>query len=99
MNHPKQLKLIFRASQHNFSAKAFHLHCDKYQDTLLLVRTNYGRTLGGYSHYKWMNDEKMIKEGMDRNTVIDEKRRTFLLQVDEQHKLIPQSDDALISCA
>ena len=63
------------------------------------MRTNYGRTLGGYSHYKWMNDDKMIKEGMDRNTVIDERRRTFLLQMDEQHKLVPETDDNLIFCS
>ena len=63
----------------------------------MLVRTNYGRTLGGYSHYKWKNDENMIKEGIYKNRVFDEKRKTFLLQVDEQHKFVPKSNTNLIS--
>jgi hypothetical protein len=47
------LERVFRASEHGFSAVAFHKHCDDIEDTLTLVRTEHGRTIGGYSHYKW----------------------------------------------
>ena len=47
------LELLFRASEHSFSAKAFHDHCDGIKDTLTLVRTDIGRTIAGYSEYRW----------------------------------------------
>ena len=61
---PSEMKLLFRASQHSFSAKAFHQRCDKTEDTLVLVRTEFGKTLGGYSGYSWKEkeDEKGLKK-------------------------------------
>jgi lipopolysaccharide biosynthesis regulator YciM len=47
-----RLEVMFRASEHGFSAAAFHAKCDDIEDTLTLVRTEFGRTLAGYSHYK-----------------------------------------------
>ena len=50
---PSALKLLFRASEHSFSAEAFHEHCDKAEDTFVLVRTEFGKTIAGYSGYTW----------------------------------------------
>ena len=53
MIKPNEVKLLFRASEHNFSAKAFHQKCDNIEDTLVLIRTQFGKTIGGYTHYPW----------------------------------------------
>lgn len=51
---PKQSwKLIFRASEHNFSAEAFHKHCDGVKPTFVLILSNKGYLSGGYSHQEW----------------------------------------------
>lgn len=39
LNQPRQLKLLYRASENAFSAGAFHEKCDNNEDTLTLVRT------------------------------------------------------------
>ena len=54
---PSALNLLFRASEHSFSEKTFHKLCDKTLDTFVLVRTEFGKTLGGYSHYSWEEKE------------------------------------------
>ena len=61
---PSSLKLIFRASEHSFSAKAFHRHCDRAEDTFVLVRTKFGKTIAGYSGYTWeaKEDKKGVKK-------------------------------------
>ena len=39
LDRPKKMDLIFRASQHYFSAGAFHHKCDNVEDTLVLIKT------------------------------------------------------------
>lgn len=39
LGNPKGLKLLFRASDHNFKAQYFHTFCDNIEDTLVLLRT------------------------------------------------------------
>ena len=34
----------------------FHEKCDNIKDTFMLIRTNFGRTIGAYTHYEWKND-------------------------------------------
>jgi hypothetical protein len=87
---PVRLALMFRASEHGFSAKAFHAHCDDTEDTLTLVRTEFGRTLAGYSHYTW--------NAVSKDYVQDEGRRAFLLSFDQQEKYVPQGGWCLIYC-
>lgn len=51
---PKQnWKLLFRASEHGFSSKAFHKHCDGVEPTYVLVLGTKGYLSGGYSHQAW----------------------------------------------
>ena len=86
--------MIFRASKYNFSAQAFHDQCDNIHDTFILARTEFGKTIGGYSHYMW-NDPTVGEDG----EVKDLNRRAFLLQLDLRQKLIPIADDGLIKCS
>ena len=49
----QRVERLFRASEHSFSADAFHNKCDNKEDTLVLIRTEFGKTIGGYTHYYW----------------------------------------------
>lgn len=53
LKNPKQLKLLFRASEHEFSAKQFHKYCDKIRHTFVLIKTEYGKTIAGYTPCVW----------------------------------------------
>ena len=85
--------MIFRASEHGFKASAFHKNCDNINDTLVLVRSEFDRTIGGYSHYKW-NDERKDTNGV----VNDSARKAFLIQLDLHQIYKPINDEFLITC-
>ena len=53
LSNPRQLRLLFRASEHGFKVAKFHEHCDNIENTLTLVRTEFGKTVGGFTKYKW----------------------------------------------
>ena len=75
LNHPRSLKLLFRASEHYFRAKAFHKKCDGVSDTVTLVKTEFGKVIAGYSHYQWDEVDGSLK---------DESKKAFLLQLDRR---------------
>jgi hypothetical protein len=39
LDNPQRVELLFRASEHEFSAKKFHEKCDDLEDTFVLVLT------------------------------------------------------------
>ena len=92
-NNPKQLKLrlIFRASEHEFRAAAFHQKCDNIANTLTVARTEFGKTIGGFSKYKW-------NEPNNLSHVVNSNRETFLLHFDYSQKMVPIVDNRLIYC-
>ena len=49
----QRVERLFRASEHGFSVASFHQKCDNQEDTLVLIRTEFGKTIGGYTHYPW----------------------------------------------
>jgi hypothetical protein len=62
LGRSQKLELLFRASEHGFDAQKFHQSCDNIQDTVTLVRTSKGKTIAGYSHREWINDEPKASE-------------------------------------
>ena len=52
LNNPKQIQLAFRASEHQFSAAAFHDKCNNIDNALVMIRTQFGKTIGGFTQYK-----------------------------------------------
>jgi hypothetical protein len=52
------------------------------------VRTQFGKTIAGYSHYKW--------NAVHDDWVRDEGRQAFLLSFDYGEKYVPQSGKKLI---
>ena len=61
--------------------------CDNKEDTLVIIRTEFGRTIGGYTHYPWdsKNEELYCSS-----------RRAFLFSLDMKEKFVPLEDGCLI---
>ncbi len=53
LKSPKQLQLLFRASEHGFSSKKFHKYCDRTRNTFVVIKTQYGKTIAGYTPCLW----------------------------------------------
>ena len=49
-------KLIYRASEHEYTAKSFHKYCDNKGPTLMVVKSSGGWIFGGYTTQSWSGD-------------------------------------------
>ena len=58
----KKAERLFRASEDGFSKDAFHQSCDNKEDTLVLVQTEFGKTIGGYTHYPWKSSGRSVND-------------------------------------
>jgi hypothetical protein len=45
--------LLYRASEHGFSADDFHSKCDNHANTLTVIKTTNGNIFGGYTEQLW----------------------------------------------
>ena len=83
---PKKLILLFRASEHNFSASKFHKICDGKGPTLTIVRSTAKKLFGGYASKSWFSGNK-------RDSASD----SFLFSLDHEtiHNLYQRKDSAL----
>ena len=88
LNNPVRIEKLFRASEQGFKAEAFHDRCNNQSDTLVLVRTEFGKTIGGFTHYPWLPGNK--------GSTNDAGRRTFIFSLDMREKFVPQNDNNLI---
>ena len=69
LGNPQQIKRIFKASEHQFKALAFHQACDGKNDTLVLVRTEFGKTIGGYTYYPWNSSNTSVNDSQLRSFI------------------------------
>ncbi len=46
-------KLIYRASEHGYTAKSFHEYCDDKGPTLIVIKSSGGWIFGGYTTQSW----------------------------------------------
>ena len=46
-------KLLYRASEHGYTAKSFHEYCDKKKPTLVIIKSSGGWIFGGYTTQSW----------------------------------------------
>ena len=74
----KEMKLLYRESEHNFEAKAFHDLCDEKAHTILLVKTNFDKIIGGYTSIEWQSGKKFAKQSSNSS---------FLFSITNNHKL------------
>ncbi len=49
-------KLIYRASEHEYSGKSFHEYCDNKVSTLIVIKSSGGWIFGGYTTQSWSGD-------------------------------------------
>ena len=46
-------KLLYRASEHKYTAKSFHKYCDDKGPTLIIIKSSEGWIFGGYTTQSW----------------------------------------------
>ena len=46
-------RLIYRASEHGYTAKSFHEYCDDKGPTLVVIKSTNGCVFGGYTTESW----------------------------------------------
>ena len=51
-----QWKLIYRASEHEYTAESFHKYCDNKGPTLIVIKSSEGWIFGGYTTKSWSGD-------------------------------------------
>ena len=83
------MKRLFKASNHDFSAAAFHEKCDGIEDTLVAIRMENGKIFGGFTHYPWGSPDKV-------EVVDDPDCNAFLFSFDMVEKFVPQNGNSLI---
>lgn len=83
LDKPKRLELLYRASENDFSAAVFHQKCDKISNTLTIARTEFGKTIAGFTHYTWNSADGYLSHS---------ERKAFLLSLDLKQKMVPVED-------
>lgn len=76
--HISSLTLEFRASDHDFSVIEFHKKCDGLSHTVVVLETQFGKVIGGYSPLPWSSDREVLP---------DHKQESFLFSLTDARKL------------
>ena len=71
-------------SKQQFKAVAFHARCDNVKSTLTLVRTEFGKTIGWFTHNLWNSSEELVDSG----------KKAFIFSLEMKEKFVPQDDKA-----
>ncbi len=50
-------KLLYRASEHGYTAESFHEYCDDRGPTLIIIKSSGGWIFGGYTTQSWREDD------------------------------------------
>ena len=51
-----KLKLLYRSSEHGYTAESFHEYCDDKGPTLIIIKSSGGWIFGGYTTQSWSGD-------------------------------------------
>lgn len=80
---PFELHLLFRASEHGFSAYRFHYYCDLKGPTLILAQTNIG-IVGGITPISWDSYSSSRNGGKDNVIFFLKEKRIYRLSEEGQ---------------
>ena len=58
--------LLFRASEHEFSIKEFHKLCDGESNTMVIVRTEFNKIIGGFTSIPWKSTANTLHSDVRR---------------------------------
>ncbi|KAK8790001.1 hypothetical protein WA158_006781 [Blastocystis sp. Blastoise] len=82
----KKWKLLFRASEHDYSAKEFHNYCDDEGETVTLIKhighNNCINIFGGYTDHSWTDSERWYSYSKE-----------FLFTLSNEHGIPPTKYD------
>lgn len=70
IHNPVKAELKFRASDHNFLSAKFHEMCDGVENTLTIVRTEFGKTIFAYAAQKWNPSGAYINDTTGRSCIV-----------------------------
>ncbi|KAK8807244.1 hypothetical protein WA158_004003 [Blastocystis sp. Blastoise] len=83
----KKWKLLFRASDHNYSASEFHKYCDNKGETVTLIKhighNNHMNIFGGYTDQSWKSGSGSYKPYS----------KEFLFTLNNEHNIPPTQYD------
>ena len=68
-------KLLFRGSEHQFSAKTFHNYCDNKGPTITVIQNEYDYIFGGYVTKSWTSN-------YDDGDVFDDNEFAYITVID-----------------
>ena len=54
----KKVKLLYRASEHNYLASKFHQLCDGKGETVTIIKSNFKNIFGGFTKIPWSSDNE-----------------------------------------
>lgn len=74
----KEFKFLFRASDHNFNNTTFHDMCNDIHNTIVLIKTEHGKVIGGFNPHRWNETQNFY----------DSSNRTFIFSLSSRQKLI-----------
>lgn len=52
--------LLYKASEHKFSAEEFHKRCDGMSNTITIAKTQYDKIVIGFSPFPWESPAKWV---------------------------------------
>ncbi len=78
-----RMRLLYRASRNGFSLKSFHDHCDSYENTLVIIKSEEGKIYGGFSDQLWNSKS---------NSSPSQSKKSWLFSLSERAQYSTPSD-------
>ena len=66
----KSIDLLYRASEEGFSVAKFHQLCDNHPNTVVLVRTQFNKVIGGYTPLVWKSTTGTMHADVSRQSFL-----------------------------
>jgi hypothetical protein len=85
----KQVKLLYRASENEFSVKRFHEKCDGIADTVTVIWTEFDNKIGGFTPLKWSSPQ-------DVTYATDNGKESFIFSLTHNDKFTLQKPEYTI---
>ena len=71
----RRFKSLYKASNHQYSAKKFHEYCNDKGETITIIKSNWCHIFGGYTSKSWTSTNQWIS---------DENAFLFLIKSDDE---------------
>ena len=92
-------KLLYRASEHDYTVSSFHEYCDNQASTLVIIKSSGGWIFGGYTTRLW--NGKDIYDDTEYNPTLQKRDddNAFIFTLKNPHEVKPtQNKKEILSC-